>query len=89
MLWHHLPGLVFGVFGGFAMVDPSVHVMHAIGIAMAAIFAFIFFWPWAAMRTAVAAGDAPGAALAAERVRKLVLANLVLGVATIVIAAFA
>jgi hypothetical protein len=71
------------------MVNPVVHVMHGTGLAMAVIFAVIFFGPWAVMRAALAAGDVPGAAAAAERVRGLVLVNMVLGVVTIVVAAFA
>ncbi len=96
IIWHAMPiviltgyAMVFGVYGGFAMVNPVVHVMHATGIAMAVVFAVIFFGPWRAMRAALAAGDTPGAVRAAERIRKLVLANLALGVLTIAVAAFA
>ena len=96
IVWHVMPiviatgyGLVFGVYGGFAMVDPVVHVMHGLGIAMAVVFAVLFFGPWAGMRSAMAAGDTVAAGAAAERIRKLVQANMVLGVITVAVAAFA
>ena len=96
IVWHAMPivilsgyGLVFGVNGGFGMVHPLVHVMHATGLAMAVVFAALFFGPWAGMRTALAAGDMPAAAAAAERIRKRVLVNAILGLITIALAAFA
>ncbi len=96
VIWHVMPlvlltgyGMVFGVYGGFAGVNPVIHVMHTIGVVMAVIFAVIFFGPWRAMRAALAVGDTPGAAGAADRIRKLVLANMVLGVIAITVGAFA
>ncbi len=96
IVWHAMPivilsgyGLVFGVYGGFKMVDPAVHVMHGLGIAMAVVFAVLFFGPWAGMRAALADGDTAAAAAAAERIRRLVLANMVLGLITVAVAAFA
>lgn len=96
IVWHAMPivilsgyALLFGVYGGFRMVDPAVHVMHALGIVMAIVFAVLFFGPWAGMRAALAAGDTVAAAAAAERIRKLVLANMILGLVTVAVAAFA
>ena len=96
LVWHAMPivllsgyGLLFGVYGGFAGVNPLVHVMHLLGLAMAAVFAVIFFGPWQTLRTALAAEAAAEAAAAVNRIRLLVTVNLVLGVLTIAVAAFA
>ena len=93
VVWHAMPivlltgyGLVFHAYGGFAGTLWMVHVMHATGLAMAVIFAVIYFGPWRSMRAALAAGDRPAAAGSADRIRKLILVNLVLGVATILVA---
>jgi uncharacterized membrane protein len=74
--------MLFVTFGGFAGVNPWVHVMLLLGLIMSAIFLVVFFGPWRAMRAA------PSAAVA-ERIRRLVAVNLALGVLTIIVAAFA
>lgn len=71
--------------GGMAAVGVHVHIMAAIGYAMAAIFFFIYFKPYPALRRAVAAEDWPGAGAALNRIRPLVGTNLALGVANIVL----
>ena len=53
--------------------------------AMTAIFPAIFFGPWRAIRTATAA---PDRAAAADRIRKLIQVNLVLGALTVLVAAW-
>ena len=95
LVWHVMPivlltgyAMVY-LFGGFAGVSPAVHVMHGLGIAMAVVFVVIFFGPWAAMRAAQAAADTVAAAAAVKRIRKLILANLILGSLAIIVAAFA
>lgn len=95
-VWHAMPillatgyAMLFGVLGGFAAVNWAVHVMHLLGLIMAAVFLAIYFGPWRAMRAATAAGDNAAAGEAVGRIRRLTTANLVLGVATVVVAAFA
>ena len=96
LVWHAMPlvllsgyGLLFGVYGGFAGVHPLVHLMHLLGLAMAAVFAVIYFGPWRRLQAALA-GEAPEQAPAAlARIRLLVTLNLALGTLTIVVAAFA
>jgi uncharacterized membrane protein len=61
----------------------SVHVMFAAGLAMSLIFAFIRLVPYPRLRGAVAAQQLPVAAGHLDLIRKLVAANLVLGVVTI------
>jgi uncharacterized membrane protein len=78
-------GLVAGA-GGFRAVGPHVHAMTGTGVAMAAIFAYIRLAPFPRLRRAVAAKAWPDAGRAMGTVRLLVAVNLVLGLATIVIA---
>ena len=93
IVWHAMPillltgyAMVFGVWGGFAAAPWSVHVMHGLGLVMAAVFVWIVLRPWAALRRAEAL---PDAAVAAERIRRLVLLNLVLGTLVVLIAGLA
>ncbi len=95
LVWHAMPitilsgyGLLFGVYGGFRGTGWHVHLMHLTGLVMAGVFLLIALGPWKRMRAALAAGDAPGAAAANERIRSLVALNLALGVLTIAVAAW-
>jgi uncharacterized membrane protein len=94
-VWHAMPillltgyAMLFGVFGGFAAVNWAVHVMHLLGLIMAAIFLVVFFGPWKVMRVAMAAGDQPAAAAAVGRIRSLVGVNLAIGAVTVVVGAW-
>lgn len=93
IVWHAMPivllsgwAMLFGWYGGFAGVGWHVHVMHMTGLLMGGIYLSIALGPWKAMRVAMAAGDKPAAGAAVAQIGKLVFANLVLGVVTIVIA---
>jgi len=86
IVWHAMPlmlltgyGMLFGLYGGFAGADWGIHVMHLLGLIMAAMFVAVVFGPYARFR------EAPTPA-GAEAIRKLVLANLVLGLFAIVMA---
>ena len=69
--------------GGMAAVPLHVHVMLGIGYVMAAIYAYLYFLPYAAMKRSVAAGDWPAAGAALNRIRMLVGTNLTLGLINI------
>ncbi len=95
LVWHAMPILlitgevmIFRVLGGYAHVGWPIHAMHALGDLMAVLFVFIFFVPWRAMRRAVAAGDAALAITSAERIFALTGVNLLLGLLTLLVAAF-
>ncbi len=95
LLWHVVPILIlsgwamlFGWYWGFGASIWHVHVMHATGLAMAAIFAFVALVPWRRMRAALEAGDRPAAAAALDTIRKGVLVNMVIGLATVAVAAW-
>lgn len=62
-----------------------IHIMTAIGLIMMAIFWHIRFAAFKRLRAAVAAQDWPAGGIAMNRIRQLVLVNLVLGVITTVV----
>ncbi len=93
IVWHAMPivllsgyGLLFWGFGGFKGAYWTVHVMHLTGLIMAVLFVAIVLGPWRAMRAALEAGDAAGAAEAVGRIRTLIAVNLGLGVLTVAVA---
>ena len=98
LVWHAMPlilltgyGMVFGFYGGFGGVNGAVHTMHLLGWIMTAIFVYVFFWPWRAMRAAMDAGDRTASAAQAtqaDHIRKLITLNLALGLIVILIAPF-
>src|SRR5271165_2210279 len=85
LIWLIMPGMLltgylmlFGEIGGFAEASWNVHLMHMLGLAMAAVFVAIWFGPYHQFRN--------GQGRAMEMIRAMIVANLVLGLATIVIA---
>lgn len=69
--------------GGMAAVPIHVHAMAGIGYLMAAIYFFVYFVPYAALRRAVVAEDWPAGGAALNRIRMLVGINLMLGLLTV------
>ena len=78
-------GIVFVVYGGFAATRPFVHLMSAGGLLMVALFAWVYFVPFARMGRAIADQDWPAAARQQGRIRTVVAVNLALGLATSVV----
>ena len=72
--------------GGWAAMHWSVHAMAALAIVMAAIFVFIRFGPFAALRRAIAGAEWPAGAKCLATIRTLVATNLALGVAVFAVA---
>jgi len=79
--------MVFIGYGGFAVLPPNISLMMTVGVVMAAIFTYIYFVPWQRLRRAVAAADWPGAEGNIKKIRRLVGLNLLLGFATVILAA--
>ena len=71
---------------GFAQAPRSWHVMAAVGLVMAGIFASIWFGPWRALQQAVAAESWAQGAQALSLIRQRVTLNLVLGTLTVALA---
>jgi uncharacterized membrane protein len=78
--------MIFSVYGGFAGVALHIHLMFAIGLVMMAIFAFVYFVPYRALRGAVAGQDWPRGGRALASIRRLVGINTVLGLINVAIA---
>jgi uncharacterized membrane protein len=72
--------------GGFASVGWYVHAMLALGLAMMAIFAHVFFAPYGRLRRYVAAREWQAAGAALGQIRLLVGLNLALGIVVVAIA---
>ncbi len=92
LVWHVMPlalltgyALLFGVYGGFAGAGWAIHVMHGLGLIMAAIFIFVVTGPFRRFRTAVQPANGLRAAAV---VRRYLWINLGLGAVVIVVAAF-
>lgn len=92
MLWHIIPILLISAYamiltayhGDFAHLPWNVNVMQGLGWIMVLVFLWVFFVPYRRFR---AAASNARAAVAGERIRKLIMANLVLGVIVIIVAA--
>jgi len=79
--------LVFYGLGGLAAMPAHVHLMLAGGSVMAAIFVWVFFVPWRRFRATVAVQDWQASGQSLNLIRRLVGANLVLGLGVVVVAA--
>ena len=72
-------------FGGFAAAPIYVNVMQGLGILMILLFAHLVSAPWRRFRAALDQGALPDAAKNLNQIRIIVAANLLLGIATVVI----
>lgn len=77
---------MIGMMGGMKAVPLYVHAMYGLGLAMMAIFAYVFFMPYARLRKSVADQDWKSGGAALASIRQLVGINLSLGLITILIA---
>lgn len=71
---------------GFDAAPLNWHLMLMIGLAMIAIYLYVFFGPYPALKRAVTAEDWKAGGAALGRIRQAVGINLSLGVLTIAIA---
>lgn len=78
---------LFGVYGGFRESGVHIHIMHLLGFVMIGLFVFLYFLPYRAFRTAVAASKWPVAAEHLGSIRRIVGVNLLLGLVTVAIGA--
>lgn len=77
--------LVFSVFGGFSSSPVYVHLMHAIGLLMMLLFAYLYYRPYPVFKQTVAVEDWLAAGAALNHIRRVVLVNLCLGLALLVL----
>ncbi len=91
VVWVSIAAIVVSGFAmllevGFAQAPLAWHVMAAIGLLMAGIFASIWFGPWRALQQAVAAESWAQGAQALNLIRQRVTLNLALGAFTVALA---
>ncbi|HTI49171.1 MAG TPA: CopD family protein [Casimicrobiaceae bacterium] len=79
-------GWLMSLYGGMRNTPWGVHVMVALGVVMILVYAWIIVRLNPRMQAAVRTGDLPSAATLAERIRRYVVLNFVLGVVVIVAA---
>ncbi len=80
-------GMMFLYFGGFAGAGLYIHVMQGIGIVMMMLFIHLFFVPWRRFSDAMEKRHFPEAAKYLAQIRRVVAANLVLGLLAIIVGA--
>lgn len=73
-------------FGGLPHVPPYIHMMMTLGLAMVAVFIYLFFKLYVPFSLRVAKKDWPSAGAILGTIRKLVAVNLALGVLTFAVA---
>jgi uncharacterized membrane protein len=79
--------MIFAVFEGMRNAGLYIHVMQGTGIVMILIFLHVYFAPYRRMNRAIAASDWPAAGRQLAVIRKLIGANLILGLITVAVAA--
>lgn len=86
VVWHAMPitlatgyALLFGVYGGFRGTHWSIHFMHTAGLVMGIVYLALFFGPYRRFRAAPSAASV-------DAIRKLIMVNLVLGLAIVALA---
>jgi uncharacterized membrane protein len=77
--------MVFGFFGGMGNVGVHIHFMQTVGWLMIALFALLFFQPYARLKSHIAASDWPAAGEALARIRKIMGFNLILGIFIVIL----
>ena len=80
-------GMLFLFFGGMAGAPLYVHLMQGIGLVMMLIFGHVFFAPFRRLKRAVQDQDWQAGGRQLAQIRRLVGANLSLGLLTIALAA--
>jgi len=79
--------LVFGVFGGFAQAPMQVHLMQVLGLLMMALFVYLYYVPYSEFKQAIDQQKWPVAAAVMNRMRQVILLNLVLALVVVAVAA--
>ncbi len=79
--------MIFGGYGGMGNARPYIHVMLLLGLIMMAIYGHVFFAPYKRLIRAVEAENWPEGGNQLAMIRKLIAANLTLGLLVVVIAA--
>lgn len=77
---------MIAMYGGFASIGLHIHIMLGLGYLMIALYAFLYFMRYKQLSAAVTAENWPEAGKYLNKIRHIVLVNLVLGLITITVA---
>src|ERR1700693_563175 len=77
--------MLLTTFGGFAGAPLYINLMQALGLIIIALFAWMFHGPWLKFKRAPDAQDWPAAGAQIERIRKIIMVNLPLGLIVVAI----
>lgn len=72
-------------FGGIMTSATYLHLMHGIGLVMILLFTYLYFKPYKTLVAAVQEANTPLAAASMNRIRPIMVTNLVLGILIIII----
>ncbi len=86
LLWVSGAWITFGSHGGMAKAPVYLHIMWTLGGLMTVLFTYIFFVPFSKLKQAVAEANFPLGGQHMNRIRYIVLTNLILGITTSIIA---
>lgn len=79
--------MLFGPYGGMKNAPIFIHLMHALGLVMMALFLHVFFAPYKRLTRYVQQSNWQEAGKALNQIRFLVGLNMLIGLITIVIGA--
>lgn len=79
--------MLFGPYGGMKNAPVFIHIMHTLGLVMAAIFLHVFFAPYKRLSSHVQQSNWQEAGRALNQIRVLVGINMLIGLVTIVLGA--
>jgi len=79
--------LIFDWFKGFASAPGYVHLMHLVGWVMTLLFVYLYYKIYPQFVKAIKQQDWPAGGAALNRIRHIVLINLVLGLILLVLVA--
>lgn len=79
-LWASGLWVFLGVYGGH--MAAHVHAMTATALVMTGLFVWLWYVPWPRLKTQRRAGDLTAASAAMTLIRRIILANLALGLLT-------
>lgn len=79
--------LIFDWFKGFSSAPGHVHLMHLVGWVMTLLFVYLYYKIYPLFVNAIKQQDWPAGGAALNRIRHIVLINLVLGLTLLVLVA--
>ena len=86
LLWFTGAWITFGFYGGMVHAPVYLHIMWTLGGLMTILFSYIFFVPFPRFKRAIVNKNFPLAGQHMNRIRLIVLINLILGISTSIIA---